>query len=105
MEDLFSYANDENKWDDTLMGFCGVKPDTEGGGWGRYTKEALDYFLWTGREYTKRRVERAHKMYEIVLEEKRLAEEETRVRMGEKRKRYKERRRERLEKKELKGHG
>lgn len=95
MEDLLSFANDENKWDRILQGICGIAGH-EGGGWEKCVKETLEDMGRRGKLKLKRRAVRARTLWGIVVEERRLAEEE---RMERRRKR----RRERLAKKEVKG--
>ena len=93
LEKLLPLAEDEDRWDDTVRNINGISSNDGGTTWAWATREALTHVKKIHKDNTIKRMHTAQRMFDIVEEQRKLADQEKRVRRDQRHQAYKARRR------------
>ncbi|KAI4208194.1 MAG: hypothetical protein LQ349_009756 [Xanthoria aureola] len=92
LEKLLPLAEDEDRWDDIVKEIHGISSNDRGTSWAWATEEALMHVRSVHKNNTMRRMHIAHRMFDIMDGEKKLAEREKLERRDRRHQAYKARR-------------
>ncbi|KAL8949654.1 MAG: hypothetical protein Q9222_004255 [Ikaeria aurantiellina] len=97
LQQWLSWAEDEDQWESFLEKTNGISNDDDGTQWASAIRESLSHVKRVHSRNTVKRMHTARRMFEVLEEQKKLADQERLERRDQRHANYKERRRQRDE--------
>ena len=92
MEKFLPLAEDEDRWDDIMRKTNGISSNDRGTTWAWVVREALTHVQKIHKDNAMKRMHTAQRMFDIMEEQRKLAEQERLVRRDQRHQAYKARR-------------